>query len=385
MPKGHDMGLYYLTIVDLFTGMVWVHILKRKSEAAAKIRDVWLPKVERQQERLVKMLISDRGGEFLSEELTGWLNKQGISHRLTQPYSPSMNGAAERANRTITEVARCMLNHSGVPDKFWPEAVRHAAFVKNRILTTRGEQQWVPMQRWLGYKPKVDMLRVWGCMALALIPKQFRGSKLEPVARWAVHLGMDPDSKGWQLWDPVNRKLLVSRDVKFLEEVTYNAWQQQQKVHLDLKLQSDASHEWVELPDDSSYSGVTWEEPMGQNPSEDDEVVEQQILREEPKEKEKPQIEAEGGDRVGARTPQLPPRTRPKRTVQPRKPLTYSKLGEPSAKGAFLMGAEEPPNDEEDEETEEVVCAFAFGLPGEPNTFEEALETPEAEQWKQAL
>ncbi|GJP38829.1 hypothetical protein CLOM_g23236 [Closterium sp. NIES-68] len=65
--------------------------------------------VERQQDRLVKAIRTDRGGEFLSKDFSTWLKKQGIRHSLTMPYSPAMNGIAERANRTLTETARGLL------------------------------------------------------------------------------------------------------------------------------------------------------------------------------------------------------------------------------------------------------------------------------------
>ncbi|CAI7849619.1 unnamed protein product [Closterium sp. NIES-53] len=42
------------------------------------------------------------------------------------PYSPAMNGIAERANRTITETARGLLIEAGLPDYFWPDAVPSA-------------------------------------------------------------------------------------------------------------------------------------------------------------------------------------------------------------------------------------------------------------------
>ncbi|CAI7770373.1 unnamed protein product [Closterium sp. NIES-54] len=78
---------------------------------------------------------------------------------------------------------------------------RHVITVKNRVLTHVGDKHWVLYERWLGKKPSIDMLRVWGCMGLVMVPKEQR-HKLEVAAVWAVHLGMAPDSKGWLMWDP---------------------------------------------------------------------------------------------------------------------------------------------------------------------------------------
>ncbi|GJP40380.1 hypothetical protein CLOM_g24650 [Closterium sp. NIES-68] len=88
-------------------------VMDVKSDVAETVKTDWLPMVERQQDRLVKAIRTDRGGEFLSKDFSTWLKKQGIRHSLTMPYSPAMNGIAERANRTLTETARGLLIEAG--------------------------------------------------------------------------------------------------------------------------------------------------------------------------------------------------------------------------------------------------------------------------------
>ncbi|GJP43137.1 hypothetical protein CLOM_g2630 [Closterium sp. NIES-68] len=167
LKLGAAGAAYFLTIVDVYTRMTWVYVLPKKSDVAETVKTDWLPMVERQQDRLVKAIRTDRGGEFLSKDFSTWLKKQGIRHSLTMPYSPAMNGIAERANRTLTETARGLLIEAGLPNYFWPDAVRHACVAKNRALTHVGEDKWVPYVEWIGRKPKVDMLRVFGCMCMA--------------------------------------------------------------------------------------------------------------------------------------------------------------------------------------------------------------------------
>ncbi|CAI7845308.1 unnamed protein product [Closterium sp. NIES-53] len=55
---------YFLTIVDVYTRMTWVYVLSKKSDVAETVKTDWLPMVERQQDRLVKAIRTDRGGEF---------------------------------------------------------------------------------------------------------------------------------------------------------------------------------------------------------------------------------------------------------------------------------------------------------------------------------
>ncbi|CAI7891816.1 unnamed protein product [Closterium sp. NIES-54] len=246
---------YFLTIVDVYTRMTWLYVLSKKSDVAETVKTDWLPMVERQQDRLVKAIRTNRGGEFLSKEFSLWLKKNGIRHSLTMPYSPAKNGIAERANRTITETARGLLIEARLPYYFWPDAVRSACVAKNRALTHVGADKWVPYAEWIGRKPKVDMLRVFGCMCMALVPKHLRHNKLGAKAIWAVHLGMDQNRKGWLLWDPFAKKFLVSRDCKFMETLMYkdllrnscnsaaNSERQEQRTHGRLEQRAHGQQE----------------------------------------------------------------------------------------------------------------------------------------------
>ncbi|CAI7894578.1 unnamed protein product [Closterium sp. NIES-54] len=95
LKLGGARAEYFLTIVDVYTRMTWVYVLSKKSDVAETVKTDWLPMVERQQDRLVKAIRTDPGGEFLSKEFGLWLKKNGIRHSLTMPYSPAMKGIAE--------------------------------------------------------------------------------------------------------------------------------------------------------------------------------------------------------------------------------------------------------------------------------------------------
>ena len=70
--------------------------------------------VENQLDKKIKVIRSDRGGEY--ESLFGELCSQhGIIHQTTAPYSPQQNGVAERKNRTLKEMMNAMLISSGLP------------------------------------------------------------------------------------------------------------------------------------------------------------------------------------------------------------------------------------------------------------------------------
>ncbi|GJP86549.1 hypothetical protein CLOP_g16560 [Closterium sp. NIES-67] len=381
---------YFLTIVDVYTRMTWVYVLPKKSDVAETVKTDWLPMVERQQDRLVKAIRTDRGGEFLSKNFSTWLKKQGIRHSLTMPYSPAMNGIAERANRTLTETARGLLIEAGLPNYFWPDAVRHACVAKNRALTHVGEDKWVPYVEWIGRKPKVDMLRVFGCMCMALVPKKLRHNKLDAKATWAVHLGMAQNSKGWLLWDPFTKKFLVSRDCKFMENLPYKEWKAENQAKIGVRLGEVKSTglEHVELPLElSSSSTITRQSPQ-MNGGEEEEEVQQ---GDERTPSLPPRATSARGNRAdlqqrheSIQVPAVEEEGRGRRRTQPPNRLSYERLG--GAANSTLTGSALMLGDEAEDESEE--CAFAFfspvEIPGEPTNPKEAWEGPNGKEWKKA-
>ncbi|CAI7866239.1 unnamed protein product [Closterium sp. NIES-53] len=397
LKLGASGAEYFLTIVDVYTRMTWVYVLSKKSDVAETVKTDWLPMVERQQDRLVKAICTDRGGEFLSKDFSLWLKKNGIRHSLTMQYSPAMNGIVERANRTITETARGLLIEAGLPDYFWPVAVRSTCVAKKRALTHVGAYKWVPYVEWIGRKPKVDILRVFGCMCMALVLKHLRHNKLGAKAIWAVHLGMAQNSKGWLLWDPFTKKLLVSRDCKFMEDLMYKDWKVENEVRIGMRFGEVKSSglEHVELPLDLNTSSTTTRQSSLVNggeeakDAEEEEEEVQQVSERAPtlpsRTTSAPRIRVTPQQRQGLHVPAAEKEGRGNRRIQAPNRLTYDALGKP-AKSA-LAGAALMVGDDEESDYEE--CAFAFFSPvemlREPATLMEALESSDSGEWKKAM
>lgn len=83
----------------------------------------------------VKILRSDNGGEYISEDFKEFCATSGIKREETVPMSPQQNGVSERLNRTIMENARSMLHHAHLPLRFWAEAANTAVCLCNRSQT----------------------------------------------------------------------------------------------------------------------------------------------------------------------------------------------------------------------------------------------------------
>lgn len=121
-------------------------------------------------------------------------------------------------------MVRSMLVEKKVPKMFWPEAVKWSVHILNRC-PTLAVQNKTPEEAWSGVKPTINYFRVFGCVAHAHIPDQKR-SKLDDKSKKCVLLGVSDESKAYKLYDPVSKKVIISKDVIFEEDVCWN-WDNQ--------------------------------------------------------------------------------------------------------------------------------------------------------------
>jgi hypothetical protein len=168
--------------------------------------------VEKSSGRKVKAFRTDNGGEYTSTKFEDYLKSEGIRHERTVPKTPQQNGVAERMNRTLVEAVRSMLTDAKLPRKFWGEAISTAVYLRNWSPTKAVEGK-TPYEAWMGKKPTVSHLRVFGCDAYAHVPKDERG-KLDVKC---MFVGYGEETKGYRLYDPVRGKIIFSRDVVFNE------------------------------------------------------------------------------------------------------------------------------------------------------------------------
>lgn len=207
-------SFYFLLLVDDFSRKMWVYFIREKSEAFGKFK-LWQNLVENETGKKVKKLRTDRGGEFTSDEFNKYCNDHGIKRQLTTAHTPQQNGVVERRNRTVVEMARCMLKAKDMPDSFWAEAVSTSVYILNRSYT-KALKGKTPQEAYSGKKPSVLHFRTFGCFCYAHVHDSQR-TKLEAKSKKCIFLGYSEESKAYRLYDPEAKKILTSRDVVFDE------------------------------------------------------------------------------------------------------------------------------------------------------------------------
>nr|GEV07010.1 putative zinc finger, CCHC-type [Tanacetum cinerariifolium] len=172
-PQSTGGNRYFLLIVDDWCRHMWVYLLRSKDEALAKFK-IFKAQVEMETAHKVKVLRTDH---------------------------------EERRNRTV--VKRSMLKSMNLPDSLWAEAVRHAVYLLNK-LPMKAVRDITPYEGWKKRKPNLECLKIFSCLAFV---KKVGGhlTKLEDKSMPMVHLGMEPGSKAYRLYNPKSKRIVVAR------------------------------------------------------------------------------------------------------------------------------------------------------------------------------
>ena len=114
---------YFITFIDDFTRYMYLYLLYDKSEALDAFK-VYKAEVEKQSGLSIKIVRSDRGGEYYGRftdqgqrpgPFAKFLKENGIVAQYTTPGTPQQNGVAERRNRTLMDMVRSMTSVSNLP------------------------------------------------------------------------------------------------------------------------------------------------------------------------------------------------------------------------------------------------------------------------------
>lgn len=214
-PIGRDGSKYFLSVVDNYSKFRWSRKCKKRSDYPALVKEI-IAEVETQTGKRVVEIRSDN--EFRGYTLHRFCKEKGIVHKFTVPHSPAQNGIAERAIGTTMETTRPCLMASGLPLYFWPEAVDYSTFVLNCMPTTSVENK-IPHEMYYGWSPHEQFIKPFGASCFGFIPVEKRANKsLGARALKCQYLGPSLDQKGFRLWVPSQRKVMVSRTCVFADK-----------------------------------------------------------------------------------------------------------------------------------------------------------------------
>ncbi|RVW32450.1 Retrovirus-related Pol polyprotein from transposon TNT 1-94 [Vitis vinifera] len=158
---------YFITFIDDFSRYGYVELIHEKSDSL-NVFKAFKAKVKLQLGKLIKVVKSDRGGEYYgrydeigrnSRPFAKFLLECGIDARYTMSDTPQQNGVAERRNHTLLDMVRCMLSNFSLPEFLWGEALRTMAYILNQVPSKSVPK--TPYELWSGKKSSLHHFHVW--------------------------------------------------------------------------------------------------------------------------------------------------------------------------------------------------------------------------------
>ncbi|CAO1618063.1 unnamed protein product [Parajaminaea phylloscopi] len=225
---------YALVCVDDYSRMVWVYFTRGRSAAETlevlktfklEIEDSYDADGNRFRLRGLK---SDN--EFISKLIHAWTIENGISHQRTTPRSPQENGRAERMMRTLKEMARALIHGAHLPLPFWPWAMKHAAWIRNRLphsLTGK-----TPRELWIRVPSRVEMAKVFGCLCYPMLQEDARiPGAFTPRSSPGIFLGfVDVRAKQVSVYLVHSGTIRVFRENEIrYDELSYWKWPEERR------------------------------------------------------------------------------------------------------------------------------------------------------------
>lgn len=203
---------YFLTFIDDFSKLGKIYCIKSKAEVINCFIE-YVNLVENITGKKVKNIRCDNGKEYINSNVYKCIREKGIRMSTCPPYVHELNGVAERYNRSVMDVARCLLIESKVQKMFWPEIVKAAAYLKNRTLANTIEKK-TPYEIFFNVKPDVKYLKMYGSKVFVRKPEQIRKSKWDNKATMGTLLGYT--DTGYRVL--INRRIIDARHVDIIEK-----------------------------------------------------------------------------------------------------------------------------------------------------------------------
>ncbi|KAK8951032.1 hypothetical protein KSP39_PZI004596 [Platanthera zijinensis] len=213
---------WFVTFIDCHSRTTWLYLLKQKSDVFPCFQN-FHKMVSQQFGGTIRVLRSDNGGEYDDRGKFGaYLANHGILHQTTCVHTSTQNGVAERKNRHLLEVARCLLLAMHLPKSYWGDAVLTAAHLINR-LPSRALSFDTPLSR-LAQNHVVHTShlppRIFGSVCFVHVHTPHR-DKLDARSLRCVFVGYSPTTKGYRCYHPPTHRYYCTVDVTFREGESY--------------------------------------------------------------------------------------------------------------------------------------------------------------------
>eukprot|EP00253_Pinus_taeda_P012098 PITA_12098 len=205
---------YYVIFIDDFSHKCWIYFIQKKDQTFSRFCEFKVL-AEKESGKKIKALLSDNGGEYVSQEFKDFCVAEGIKWELTAPHNPQQNGSTERKNRTIVGATQATMHDQGLPLHLCAEACNTTVYLQNRslhhILGMKTQEEAFSRKR-----PNVGHFRIFGSSVYCHVTKDAQ-KKLESTTKLGILVGYTDTPHNYWVYFPTIQRIVVRRDLKFDE------------------------------------------------------------------------------------------------------------------------------------------------------------------------
>ena len=173
------------------------------------------------------ILCVDNAPEYIHGLFEDYCKMNGLTYEKIVPDASPQNGVSKCSNWTVASMTPALLLDGDIADYFWPFAAQSAVHIKVRVPHSAINPDKTPFELIMGKKPDLSHLRPFGCVVTARRLNLDSLAKFQPRGEEGRFMGYARDSKGYLIWFPSSRSVLVCRDEIFhdvdkIPELTVN-------------------------------------------------------------------------------------------------------------------------------------------------------------------
>ena len=198
---------YFCLLIDDHSGFIWYQPVAMKLDFST-----WFIKMDKlflnQFGTHMKILCSDRGGEYVNTTLESFCADNGIILERSIAHTPEQNGVAEQANQKIEDKLHTLIKDTAVPDFLWADAGAMATYSINRTISALSGGITL-FKAFHGTRPSVAHMHVWYCNVFIHCDKSLGARKLGERGKLVKFLGYPENVSRYRTYDPTNKKVEI--------------------------------------------------------------------------------------------------------------------------------------------------------------------------------
>nr|GEW34642.1 hypothetical protein [Tanacetum cinerariifolium] len=192
---------------------LWLHRLS-KDETPEVLID-FLRLVQRGLQAQVRIVRTDKGTEFLNQNLHAYFAAEGIHHQTLVARTHEQNSVVKRQNRTLAEAAQTMLSATKVPLFFWAEVIATTCFTQNRSLVIPRHEK-TPYHIINNRKPSFKFFYISGSL-FYIVRDGENLDKMKEKGDECIFVGYSTQSRAYRVFNKSTRVIMESIHVNFDE------------------------------------------------------------------------------------------------------------------------------------------------------------------------